>query len=51
VTGLLDRLVERTDDILRRRKFPMLVCPPVKILAKCSTGDGHVVSVDELVLK
>jgi hypothetical protein len=51
VARLLDRFVERADDVLLRAEFAVLVCPAVEVLAERLPGDGHVVAVNELVLE
>ena len=51
MTGLFDRICERTDDILMCEfELSVLVDPAVKVLAEGKTGDGDVVAVYEVVL-
>ena len=48
---LLDRVLERADDLLlRKAELAVLVRPALEVLAEGEAGDGHVVPVDELVL-
>ena len=51
MTGLFDRICERTNDILMREiELSVLVDPAVKVLAERKTGNGDVIAVYEVVL-
>lgn len=51
MTGLFDRMGERTNDILMSEiELPVLVDPAIKVLAERKTGDGDVAAIYEIVL-
>lgn len=51
MTGLLDGLVQRSDNILISGKCAIFVYPTFKIFAQCATSHSHVVAIDQVVLE
>ena len=51
MTGWLEGLVERTDNVLGRIKFAEPVRPLLQVFTESLACDGHIVAVDELVLE
>ena len=51
MTGLLDRICERANDILVGKiELSVLVDPAIEVLAEGKTGDGDIAAVYEVVL-
>lgn len=51
MSTLLNRVIQRADDILVCIELAVLVCPSLEILPESTARDSHVVSVDQLVLE
>ena len=52
MTRFLDRLLEWPNDVLAAElQLAVLVCPSFKVLAERAASDGHIVSVDQVVLQ
>lgn len=48
---LLDGIIQRSNDILAIEiEFAILVYPSVEVFTKRASGNGHVVSVDHILL-
>ena len=46
MTGGLDGVIQRANDILAGRKFAMFVCPSFEIFSQSEARDGHIITVD-----
>ena len=52
MSRFLDRLVERSDDILLAEiELAVFVCPSIQVLAERESGYCQIVAVDHLVLQ
>ena len=52
MTSFLDGFVEGSDDILLIEvEFAVFVHPPIQVLAESETSNGHVVTVDQVLLQ
>ena len=47
----LDRLIQRSDNVLAGREFSVLVCPAFQVFAQSLAGHGHVIAVDKVIFE
>jgi hypothetical protein len=51
MSGLLDWLIQRSDNILTLRELAVFVSPTVEVFPKGQAGNSHVVTVNAIVLE
>jgi hypothetical protein len=51
MTGFLDGILERADDVLSRGELAVFVDPPFEVFSESQSGHCHDITVDEFVLE